>query len=366
MTIGVDGFPFQENPSGIGKYLLSLIKSLMEVFPNAKFIFYSNKNIELPEEMLPRAILRIDNGIYRHLNPTVWLKTIGGKRIANDHVDFYISGAGFLPKLNSSVFKIAVIHDLNYKIVPQTMSKLHFLSHYFFLKQDANALDFIITNSIGTKNKIKEYFNLNANCIINPPTESKFKRLSESEINTVLRKYNINFPYFLTVGTLEPRKNLPFTIQAFLDFQKNTTKKNQKLVIVGANGWKDAKIMELCDSNKENIIRLGYVDENDLPSLYNGASAFLFPSLYEGFGMPVREALYCGCPVITTDIEELREASHGIARFIQPGDSDNYVHALLQSLESQENQQDTFMKVESDLSPLFEFIKSKYIGNGKI
>jgi len=357
MKIGIDGFPFLKNPSGIGKYLLSLVKMLMETYPDAEFIFYANREICLPEEMYQRAIIKRDISLWKRLNSTVWLKIVAGRIIKNDHIDYYLSGAGFLPKLENRTKKLVVVHDINYKIVPQAMGRLNYLSHLAFLKRDVKKADFIITNSHGTSDKIRTYFSKEADTIINPPTESRFKKMASQETNSVLRKYNIDYPYFLTVGTLEPRKNLALTIETFLHLLQKGKTENYKLVIVGSKGWKDSEIIRLCEQYKDSIIRLGYVEENDLPALYNGTKAFLFPSIYEGFGMPAREALYCGCTVITSDLDELKESSHNQAIFINPNHSEEYERAIEETLlgGSAKPFFENFKREESDVSTFLNY-----------
>jgi glycosyltransferase involved in cell wall biosynthesis len=332
MKIGIDGFAFRKNPSGIGKYVLSLTRLLAKNYPDAEFIIYSNKEILLPADLAEKFRRVCDQSIFRYLNPTVWLKFIAGHKIERDSIDYYFSGTGFLPNLRPQVKKISVIHDLNYKIVPKTMGRLHFLSHLAFLKRDVLKSDFVICNSNGTSNKINQYFGKKASTIINPPTDVSYKPLLYPVIKNTLRKYGIDFPYFLSVGTIEPRKNLKTTLNVFVDLIQEHKLKGHKLLLVGTMGWKNSRLLQLCKKFTNDIIFLGYVDEQDLPALYNGATAFLFPSLYEGFGMPVREALRCNTQVITSDTVELRESGYDQAFFINPLDLAEYKNKILEIL----------------------------------
>jgi len=357
MKIGIEGFPFQKQPSGIGKYIQSLVCLLIEKYPDAEFFIYSNRPVFLPEKIVQRVRVVEDKSIFKHLNPNVWLKTVAGYIIAKDNLDFYFSGAGILPLLSNRIKKVMVVHDLNYKIVPHTMGRLLLLSQYVFLKNDVQKANFLIVNSKGTAEKVKQYLGKEADTILNPPTDSsRYKKMSESETHDVLIKHHINYPYFLTVGTLEPRKNLQMTIDVFIRFLERAENKDFKLVVVGSSGWRDKKIIEQCDNYKNNIVRLGYVDENDLPAFYNGAVAFLFPSIYEGFGMPAREALYCGCQVIASDIVELRESCKGNALFIHSNAPGDYLKALQLATKNTGNVSSvSFEKVESDTSSFLNF-----------
>lgn len=333
MNIGFDGLAFQKNPNGIGKYFLSLIELLVKNYPAYRFFCYSNKDIILPESLKKKVNLRIDSESSTHLKSNVWLKIKASKQIKRDSLDFYISSAGIFPHLQKCIKKVALVHDLNYLIVPKTMGSTQWLMHFLYLKRDVKKADFVVTNSKGTAKKILHYFKKRCDTIINPTTGTIFKQLSKKEIQLALDKYTLTFSYFLTVGALEPRKNLIKTINNFLALIRQNQHKEHKLVIVGGGGWKNSEILNLIESEKEHIVRLGYVPEEDLPGLYNGATAFLFPSIYEGFGMPVREAVYCGCPVITSNLEELIESSKGVACYINPENDLDYLSAMKKMLE---------------------------------
>jgi glycosyltransferase involved in cell wall biosynthesis len=358
MRIGIDGFSFQEKPSGIGKYFLSLVKLLIEHYPHYTYICYSNKSIVLPKEILEHVIIRRDESAARMLKPTIWLKLKGGAFIKNDSLDFYLSSAGLFPNLGKKVKRVALVHDLNYVVAPDTMGRLHRISNRFFLKKDVQHADFIIANSLGTSDKIHTYFGIRPNVVINPPTSPIFRKLDEIATQKILDKYAINYPYFLTVGTLEPRKNLLFTFTVFRELFDKNMNHGHKLVVVGGGGWKNGEILELCEANQSNIKRLGYVPEEDLPALYNGARAFLFPSVYEGFGMPVREAVHCGCTVITSNLVELKESSYGSAIFIDPHNRSEFFNVLETILNNNYSiPQPEYSKKNEDIDFFIEYFK---------
>jgi glycosyltransferase involved in cell wall biosynthesis len=361
MKIGIEGFSFQKHPAGIGRYITSLLRLLIDHYPEAEFIVYSNKDVFLPEEILRKVRIKQDKGVFRYLSTTIWLKTMGSFFIRSDQLDFYFSAAGLLPFLSKKTKTIAVVHDLNYRIVPETMGRLLRLSHQAFLKKDIHKADFLVVNSKGTAEKAAKYLNRRADAIINPPIDRNlFKPSTPACIHMVRQKYGISDPYFFTVGTLEPRKNLQLTIKVFLKFIERPEYSNYKLLVAGAKGWREKKILELCDTAGEHLIRLGYVDEQDLPALYSGSKAFLFPSIYEGFGMPAREALLCGCTVITSDIIELRESCYNRAIFIPVSNFDAYLKALFtvaQGVEPVLLQSESSL-ANGEISPFIDFFKT--------
>lgn len=160
-------------------------------------------------------------------------------------------------------------------------------------------------------------FGISSAAIIYPAVDSIFKKFSKSEILKNKYKYKLPDKYFLSVATWEPRKNLELLIRAFTELKQEGLLPKHELILVGGRGWKDKRLLKIVNGNP-SIISLGYIPDSTLVYLYNRAESFIFPSLYEGYGMPVAEALACGTPVITSDSPELREASNFDAIYVNP------------------------------------------------
>jgi glycosyltransferase involved in cell wall biosynthesis len=149
----------------------------------------------------------------------------------------------------------------------------------------------------------------------------------------------VRLPYFLTVGTVEPRKNLPALVRAFLSLKRGgRLSPEYALVIVGGRGWRGRQLHTLlAESVTQGVHWLGFIPDEDLAALYAGARAFVFPSLYEGFGIPVAEARACGARAVATDIPELREAGGSSGIYIEPtvvGIQEGMLRAVIASHES--------------------------------
>ncbi len=208
--------------------------------------------------------------------------------------------------------KIVTIHDLT----PLLFSNTHTIQDSFLwtnsFKIIKNKIDNIIAVSEATKNDLIKYMKIKKEkikVIYNGYDSNIFKpiHLSIDDVVKFRKEYNLPDNFILYVGTLEKRKNVESLIKAL-----NVLKKKGKkyiLVIVGKRGWKYKNIFKLINKYQLNdqIIFIGYVPREDLPLFYNLADVFVYPSLYEGFGLPPLEAMACGCPVITTNVSSLPE-----------------------------------------------------------
>lgn len=317
MRIGIDGRAFAGKITGVGRYISELCKVLAELLPSAEFIVYCNQPVELPEELLSWQF-RFDSRRYsRDLKPVFWLKTRCGSLCSQDKLDSFWGGAAFLPSLKPSVKSVLTVHDLTYKVVPNSMNFLHRLSFIAFLRSDVLRATAVAVNSRGTSSRLEELTGRSSDAVIYPAANPVFTRSASSRLGSVLRKYAIDSPYFLAASTWEPRKNLELLIKVFLDLKRAGSLKEYKFVMVGGRGWKDERLSLLAASDN-SLVPLGYIPDEDLAALYSGTSAFLFPSLYEGFGIPVLEARACGATVITTDSPELHESGGSDAIYIAP------------------------------------------------
>jgi glycosyltransferase involved in cell wall biosynthesis len=146
-----------------------------------------------------------------------------------------------------------------------------------------------------------------------------YARVGSGDVDRVRAVHGLDRPYVLSVGTLEPRKNLPRLVDAFLGLDPELRADTQ-LVIVGARGWESVETFAQLAAYPDLVRPLGFVEEADLPALYAGARLFAYPSIYEGFGLPLLEAMLAGVPVLTSDVSSMPEVAGRCALYVDPRD----------------------------------------------
>lgn len=197
--------------------------------------------------------------------------------------------------------------------------------------------DWAICISESTKNDLCNYRkNLDPSRVFVTPlaaSELFYQCLDPEKIDDVKKKYEIpDAPYILSLNTLEPRKNMAHTIRAFAKMVEQENIKDLSLVLVGTKGWLYSEIFEELSKNaalKDRVVVTGFADNKDLAALYSGAVAFVYPSLYEGFGLPPLEAMQCGVPVITSNTSSLPEVVGDAGIMVSPTDVDALCQSML-------------------------------------
>lgn len=207
---------------------------------------------------------------------------------------------------------ICTIHDMAYIDVPETVKLKTRKNLDINLKKSIKRADKIMTISEFSKSRICDVFNVDEKNIFVIPlgvNTNFFKKIDNKEkVVEVKNKYHIQGDYFLYIGTIEPRKNLERLIKAYSIFRESGNNIT-KLVLAGKKGWYYEEIFEVAQKSKysDDIIFTDYVEEEDIVPLLNGSEVFVFPSIYEGFGLPPLEAMACGVPVLTSNNTSLGE-----------------------------------------------------------
>lgn len=235
--------------------------------------------------------------------------------------------------------KVTMIPDMVFYAYPETMKYKSRVWLKLVLKKSCSRSDAIITVSEFSKSEIIKYMHIPEEKISVMPDGVDFNlfhsNYKEDEILKVKRKYNISGKYFLYLGTLEPRKNIERIIESYYNILLMRDSL-PKLVIAGGKGWMYDTIFDLVDKLKikEKVIFTGYILQQEVPILMQGAMGFLFPSLYEGFGMPVVEAMACGTPVITSNSSSLVEVAGDAAILVNPYNIEEIINGMLQLIDN--------------------------------
>ncbi len=335
VKILLDAFPLNAPKSGVGYYTYHLLKALSNLYKSEdEFIYFygrrfSNEIIERPatvDAATRKTLKALFRDPYRITQPIKELIfKIGAKKINPDiyHDTNYV----LLPYSGPQV---VTVFDMSIKRFPEThpAGRVKFFNEYFD-KRIPNANQ-ILSISEFTKNELVEIMGISPDKITVTPLAQpeNFYAPSNSQIEEFKKEHRLPDKFFLYLGNIEPRKNLITLIQAFKNFSNSNH--NVKLILAGSQTWlSEPVIQEIKKLNLENSVFLpGYVNENDLPLWYASSLAFVYPSKYEGFGLPVIESMAAGSPVITSNVSSIPEVAGDAAILIPPDDIDGWASAM--------------------------------------
>ncbi|MDD5732027.1 MAG: glycosyltransferase family 1 protein [Patescibacteria group bacterium] len=344
MIIGIDTRIPTKNKTGMGYLLDNLIPLIVEednsnIFKLLGSGFGINKkNVRIIT--LPKIIQRGFNFLWKNIffPPVNFL-------IGKTDIFFFTN---FVDIPVTAEKKVLLIPDVAFKKFPQFIEKKNLV---FLNKNVSKAIarsDKIITISENAKKEICKYYKIPSEKVEVvylgcPKNVEKVK--DKNLIEVIKKKYGIEGKYILFVGTLEPRKNLSGLIEAYNSLD-DKLKQEYQLVLGGAKGWHYDKIFDIVKKYQlENrVVFTGYIDENDRSAVYSGSSLFVYPSFYEGFGIPVLEAFTCGIPVVCADTSSLPEAAGDAAEYCQPDVTDSIKEAIKKVLGDKKIQNEMIAK----------------------
>jgi glycosyltransferase involved in cell wall biosynthesis len=308
LHIGLDARPLTGKRTGIGRYVLELCQALDRLLPGARFYAYAPQPLSAP---LPseRWQARISPRYQARMGGFLWLRTFAGGLTAQDPLDVFFATRTLLPRLRPGVRSVSLVHDLNHVLVPETMTPLNRLAHRLHFARDVRRADHVVANSQGTSRRLEQHHGRGADLVVPPGIAAVFGPAGSDTAHARLRALGVRAPFLLSVAALEPRKNIAALVEAFLALRGRGALSDHQLVLTGPPGWNQGRLERRLAAGLPGVVRLGFVSDEDLAALYATTAAFVFPSLYEGFGIPVAEALACGARVVATDIPELREAA---------------------------------------------------------
>ena len=320
MKIGIDGRAAKwYRGTGIGTYTHELINGLNNVDPINDYLIFMPKCDTLNQLN--------DNFKVRSIESTssdnFWEDIKVPNIVNNTNMELYHvpqNGVGLSPNINCK--KVITLHDIIPLKMPETVSDRYLKIFNDELPSILNSCDGIITVSEFSKNDIASEFNfpIEKIYVTHLAAESIYKPLSKYQCkNLVTQKYKIKEDFILYVGGFSPRKNIIGLIEAYSMLPENL-KNTFKLVITGKKGISYAKYKARAEELKvdDKVIFTGFIPLNDLPLFYNACEVLVYPSFYEGFGLPPLEAMACGTPVIVSNVTSLPEVCHESALFVDP------------------------------------------------
>lgn len=318
--------------TGIGVYVFNLIKEILELNKKDQFIlfgissfknyfylknlsFKEYPNVKLKIFPLPLKLFRRTFLLWQKINwPNIEM-LIG-------EVDVFHSFNYYLPPQNKGKI-IATVFDMTTYLFP----KFHLMKtielEQIRIERIGDRADVIVTISENSKKDFLKIYPQKLVEVIYPSISISLIKENGQKLKQVLDKYGLEQGYILFVGTLEPRKNIKTLIKAYL---KSNLK--EKLVLVGNFGWQNSKILGEINKNEHRIITPGYVPDEDLSFFYKGAICLIYPSFYEGFGIPVLEALNLGIPVISSKTSSMPEVGGKAVLYINPEEINSITKAL--------------------------------------
>ncbi|HEY2153518.1 MAG TPA: glycosyltransferase [Vicinamibacterales bacterium] len=316
MRIAFDGTALRPRRTGVGYYTEHLLHHLAVEATNDELIVVSNRPIETTSPLPQRVRIATPSWNAPRL---VWMQTLAPTALREVEADVAHFTNGMLP-LASPVPTVVTIHDMSLKLYPRYHPIRRVLLNGPLVDCSARRADAVITPSESAKKDIVSLYHLDPHQVhvVYEAAAPSFTRVEDAaELERVRRLYGLEDRVILYVGTIEPRKNLPKLIAAFAE-RRRAGHLSHQLVCVGPYGWLSHGLEDLiAKSNVAHAVNFtGYVPFDDLPALYSLAEMFVYPSMYEGFGLPVIEAMACGVPVITGRTAALAEIGGGATEHV--------------------------------------------------
>lgn len=243
-------------------------------------------------------------------------------------------------RISSKTKKATFIHDLTPIQFPHFHSKSSTLAHKFLMPRIVKNADKIFTNSKYSESSIQQLYPLSKNKTAVTYLASKKFNQKSIDYKALKEKFKITKSYLLFTGTIEPRKNLKNLLIAFDNLE---IENKPQLLLAGKKGWIEDSTYQMIQKNK-NVVELGYIKEEELAALYQNALAFVFPSLYEGFGIPVLEAMQNDCPVLCSNTSVLPEIVGDAALQFNPNNANEIKKAIEKIIRDQELRQQLIQK----------------------
>ncbi len=325
MRIGIDARVLFGPHTGDRTYLLNLVRQWAQMGLEHEFLLITDRTEPLPFQLPPNfrwvRLPRLSRWLYTGLLLPHVCSVMKTNLL---HVQY-------IAPLLAPCPVITTVHDVHWKRFPAVFPVKDRWLMDSFLPLTFRRVALVLTDSRASQEDLCQFFGLTPTKVRVIPLAAEerfFVPLSSAERQAVLQSYGLTEGYLLFVGVLQPRKNLLRVLSAFERVWHLVP--NCPLVIVGKLGWQTKTLMRYLQEQglKEQVRLIGYVPDEHLPALYQGAIAFVYPALWEGFGLPVLEAMASGTPVLTANTSSLREIGEGAAVLVDPLSVENIAEGL--------------------------------------
>jgi glycosyltransferase involved in cell wall biosynthesis len=319
--------------TGVSRYIEELIRHLALIGGDTELLAYISRTFEpasWESVQLRRSALPVENPAARIGWEFAWLP-VATRR---DRLDVFHGTVNAVPGGIRAATAVTV-HDLAFLRYPEQVTAKRYQYLKWVIESSVQRSDLVLTPSQATRSDIVDAFGIAPEKIVATPlgVDARFRPVSAESISTVRNYFALERPYVLAVGTLEPRKNLPMLLRAFAALQ---TEIPHDLVFAGPGGWlMDDLEQSIADLGIQGRVRrIGFADDGALVALYSGADLVAVPSIYEGFGLAVIEAMATGAPVLTSNVSSLPEVAGDAAILIDPMNLESIVEGLREGLRS--------------------------------
>lgn len=356
LNLLIDSLSLVSSFTGIGRYTYEIADKLEKnkTFKIDYFYGYYSKKLMRPSES--KEIKKIKSLIIKNQTLKKYVRRILflSSRFFAPKYDIYWQ-PNFIPNDGIKAKKIVTtVHDFSFILYKDFHPKerIEYFEQYFF--KNIIKSDIIITGSNFSKQEILERLSFDekrVKVIYHGIDHKLFKIYDDLKVN-----FDLPEKFIFSVGSIEPRKNLIGLLKAYNSLNEEL-RNEYKLVLAGFKGWENKEIMTLIEKNKENIHYLGFISDIELAKVYNMASLFLFPSFYEGFGLPVLESMACGTPVLCSNTSSLPEVGKDCVVYCNPYDIEDIKNKIALVLNNEDLQKEMIEK-GFERAKLFSWEKS--------
>ncbi len=334
MRILLDARTVGREFSGVGNYVLELVRALARTDEDAEFHLVVHGPTALRDAPLDGRFRFLETSVSHESHPKgdLWVEWVLPRIAAERGVEVVHGPAFLVPTRPLRAASVVTVHDLVAYQYPGTIPWKYGVYMRWLIRRVVRAATRIITDSTSVSESVRDILGARAERVdvVALGVAERFRDPGAGIVDATVRRLGLPRPYVLFVGNLEPRKNLPGLLRAFRLVRAGHPDPVH-LVVAGKLAWKSGPLRgELDAPDLRGLVHVtGYVAPEDLPALYAGADVFAFPSFWEGFGLPVLEAMACGTPVVAADVASVPEVCGGAAVLVDPRSPEAIAGAIL-------------------------------------